>query len=207
MGFKCWLERTLYHGTVIDNEPSIRQIGLVGQVGKFVSNAYGGEGIEWQDEDEIVYLADKKGLKGALTAMVFQVGKKLGKNLHDVSDNDIINHGLLLKIHDPEGETPQRPRDDDYGGHPQAVEPGDYYTPHVYVDEFIKGKAILRLLKRYGLWPRDWGEASPSRQKEIEGELIKRVIAAHPERSKDEVIRKVKSLTPEQKQEFLRRYR
>jgi len=50
MKFKEWLdilERTLYHGTVVDNEPSIRSYGLQGgwhgRLGSFVSKYYDDE--------------------------------------------------------------------------------------------------------------------------------------------------------------------
>lgn len=211
MEFKRWIlsERTLYHGTIIDNEESIREFGLIGQLGDFVKSAYDDEGIQWNADDELVFATDKQNLKTALTAMVHHIGKKLNKNFHDVTDNDIINHGLLIIIHDGEYQAKHRPEDDEnyYGQHPQAVEPGDYYSDEMTADQFVKGKALLRVLKRYKAWPRNWGPDNPTRNKQRRGMLIQKAIAAHPERSKEEIIKTVQSLTDSEVQEYLRRYK
>jgi hypothetical protein len=206
MEFKEWLlsERTLYHGTIIDNEPSIRQIGLVGQVGDFVKSSYDDEGFEGQ-ESEVTYATDKKDLSKAITAMVHHIGKKLNRSFHDVTDNDILGHGLLV-IADSEVNDMQHKKDDRDEQHPYGVEPGDYYADHIRAHSFVKGTALLRLLKRYGAWPRNWGPNNSVRSKQWKGMLIKRAIAVHPERSKQEIISKVNGLTDLQIQDYIRRY-
>jgi hypothetical protein len=162
-------ERTLYHGTIIDNEPSIRQFGLVGgwhgPIGSFVDDAYGSdyENIEPTEEDEIVFAADKNNLNKAVNAMVHHIGKKLNKNFHDVSDNDIRNHGLLVIIKDSELE----PHDQDkyQDNIPRGVEPGDYYDSQMGADLFLRGSSLIRFLRNKGQWPRTWGTNSGNREK------------------------------------------
>jgi hypothetical protein len=168
MDFKQWLivENTLYHGTVVDNEPTIRQYGLVGgwhgTLGSFVKDAYGGEHEEPTEEDEVVYAADKHSLKKAVNAMVHHIGKKLNKSFHDVSDNDIRNHGLLVIIKDND----LKPHDPDemHDRLPIGVEPGDYYDSSMAADLFLRGSSLLRFLRRYNQWPRNWGVDSGDRK-------------------------------------------
>lgn len=162
------LEKTLYHGTIIDNEPTIRQYGLVGgwhgPIGDFVDDAYGSEydGLDPTEEDEIVFATDKNKLKKAINAMVFHIGKKLNKNFHDVSDNDIRNHGLLVIIKDSDLE-PHDP-DKSYES-PRGVEPGDYYDNSMGADILLRGSALIRFLRNNKEWPRDWGKDSGDRDK------------------------------------------
>lgn len=169
MRFKEWLERTIYHGTVVDNEPTIKKFGLVGgyhsPVGAFVGDAYGGdyEGVEPNEDDEVVFAADKGSLGKAVNAMVFHIGRKLRKDFHDVSDNDIRNHGLLVMVKgtDKEPYDPAKWQD----SVPRGVEPGDYYDSEMGADAMIRGSALLRFLKRNGEWPRDFGVDSGGRWK------------------------------------------
>lgn len=209
--FKKWFfsERTLYHGTIVDNEPSIRSMGLLGDIGSFVSQMYNDPGIQWNPNDEVVYLADKEGLHKAMNAMVHHISKKLGKDFHDVTDEDIIAHGLILKTDADDEEIGHRPREDEkhYVDHPQAAEPGDYYHPHLHPEEYIKGNALVRLLQRYKQWPRNFGPPSTTRQKKVAGELARRAIAAHPDKTSKEVLDKIKSLSPKEQEAKLRLYR
>jgi hypothetical protein len=176
--FKEWLvvrlERTLYHGTVIDNEPTIKNYGLVGgwhgPSGAFVDDAYGGEYtdddgnyIEPEEEDQVVFATDKNDLGKAVTAMAFHVGRKLGKDLQDVSDNDMRNHGLLVAIKgsDLKPHEPDKWQD----SVPRGVEPGDYYSDRMGADIMLKGAALIRFLRRNGEWPRNWGVNSGGRER------------------------------------------
>ncbi len=163
------LEKTLYHGTIIDNEPTIRQYGLVGgwhgPIGSFVDDAYGSdyEGVDPTEEDEIVFATDKFNLHKAVTAMVHHIGKKLKKSFYDVSDNDIRNHGLIVVVKNSE----LKPHDP-YKNHdeiPRGVEPGDYYDNEMNADFVLKGSSLIRFLRNNKEWPRDWGKNSGDRDK------------------------------------------
>lgn len=161
-------EKTLYHGTIIDNEPTIRQYGLVGgwhgPIGSFVDDAYSSDydRIEPNEEDEIVFATDKNDLGKAITAMVHHISKKLNKDFHDVSDNDIRNHGLLIIIKNSE----LKPYDPDkyHDNQPRGVEPGDYYDDSMGADLFLRGSSLIRFLIKYNEWPRDWGKDSGDRK-------------------------------------------
>ena len=184
----------------MDNEDSIRRHGLVGgwqgPLGGFVSQHYGDEEYgPTSDEDEVVYLTDKQKLSKALTAMVFHIGKKLGKDFHDVTDNDILNHGLLVVVRDSEGV--DQADDSGYRSYPRGVEPFDYYTSETGADAFIKGRALLRMLKQYGVWPRTWGAASAGRADAIRGQLTRTAIGQYPQRPKTDVIQHFKGLSPD----------
>jgi hypothetical protein len=209
MKFKEWLliEKTLYHGTVIDNLDSIRRGGLVGGVGDFVSSSY--DELPEDELPELVFAADKQGVNTAVTAMVHHVGKKLNKSLHDVNDNDIRNHGLLIVIKNGDKHAQHRPKDDEnyYGQHPHTVEPGDYYSEDMPADVFLRGAVLLRFLRRLGVWPRTWGDHTPQSEKLMRGELIRVAIAQHPEKPKAEIIKKVQGLSIEDVEQFLRKYK
>jgi len=163
MNFRKWLnERTLYHGTVIDNEGDIRKYGLQGgwhdPKDTWVGDAYDDEygDIPRSEDDDIVFMTDKEQLDKAVGAMAFHVGKKLNKDYHDVTDIDIRNHGLLVIMKDMELE-PYEP-DSDYYTPPRGLETGDYYSPSERGDLFLRGPAMLRYLTRHKAWPRSWGK-------------------------------------------------
>jgi hypothetical protein len=202
--------RTLYHGTTVDNEASIRQVGLVGGIGGFTEWAYR-EYIDAGEElPNLVFAADKGGLKKSVGAMVHHIGDKLGKNFHKVTDNDILNHGLLVIIHDEENRIEQRPEEDEnyYGQYPSHVEPGDYFAEELIPDKFVKGRALLRLLERYGQWPRTYGpeSAEPSRLNKMRGELIARWLRENPERTKQEAMNLVRGLPDNKVVQYFRQY-
>lgn len=159
-GFRAWLslqERTLYHGTIVDYESSIRKYGLQGgwhePEDTFVGDMYDGEygDIERSEDDDVVFMADKDSLDKAITAMQYQVGKKLNKWLGDVTPTDIRNHGLLVVIKDVEDVDQYDPDDIRWmNGAPRGVEPGDYFAPSMGGDLFLRGSALIRYLQRHG---------------------------------------------------------
>ena len=213
-------EKTLYHGTIIDNEPTIRQYGLVGgwhaPIGKFVSDMYGGEEYGTPSEDdEIVFLADRESLDKAVTAMTFHVAQKLGKGLHDVTDTDIRNHGLLVISKDNEptrdswGGVRHKPDEDDgdYDNYPRGVERGDYFASQASADVILRGPALLRALQQRRAWPRKWGPKSPQDMRKIRGRLVALAMKAHPDRTRDQVAAKVNSLSDKEALDYIDWYR
>ncbi len=186
------VERTLYHGTITDNEESIRKYGLVGgwqgPLGGFVNHVYGDEEYgEPTEDDEIVFLTDKDDLGKAVGAMVFHIGQKLGKDLHDVSDNDVRNFGLLVVVKDRETQT-DRGEEDPYRQLPRGVEPGDYFASQVGADYFLKGSALLRFLRRQGEWPRDWGVGNERSARLNKAEKVRKELKKRPLLSKEDVL-------------------
>jgi len=164
-------EVSLYHGTLLDNLSSIKQNGLIPMLGQFVQDAYGSEyedaGLDIQEEiSEVIYAADKLTIDKALSAIKHHISGKLGKSFHDVTANDLRNHGLLVKIKgeggskNPPPPFEQRPEEYDQEWEMNAadqklygVEPRDYYSTETMINdiEFIYGPALVRFLKRSGL--------------------------------------------------------
>lgn len=205
--------RTLYHGTTIDNEQSIRTHGLLGGMGgeqSFVAEAYGDYTEEGAELPDLVFAADKEGLGRAVSAMVHHIGVKLGKKFQDVTDTDIMNHGLLVVIHDGEERAERRPEDDEnyYGQHPISVEPGDYYAEEMgHGDKFVKGRQLLRLLKRYDQWPRTWGVPNSISMKKMRGWLTTLALRSNPEKKKQDVLNWVQGLSYPEVAMYVRQHR
>jgi len=164
---KKLIARTLYHGTVIDNMQSIKNIGIIGMdldeakdQNSFVSDAYSGsyddetwDYLKRQNITVPVFMTDKEELGKALGAMKHHISKKLGKSYHDVNDNDIRNHGLLVIIKDEEndyeqsGEEIQPYEQESYFG----IEPYDYYADQVSGDGFLYGNKLITFLNKMGV--------------------------------------------------------
>ena len=196
-------ERTLFHGTVVDNEPTILRHGLVGgwhgRTGPFVGHAYGDQGSS--EDDEIVFLADKQGLDRAVTAMTFHVARKLGKSLHDVTDTDLRNHGLLVisRDHEP-GVTVQHADEDDpqYAPRPFGVEDGDWYAPEAGADATLRGAALVRFLRRFRALPRDWGAKTPFDSRKARRDLLGALVSKDPRKDRNEIAARVAAMSDEQ---------
>lgn len=209
MNFKKWLlsEKTLYHGTIVDNEASIRQIGLVGAVGAFQQHAgYDDDyyGTSPTEDDEVVYMTDKKKLDKAISAMVHHVAQKLGKGRHDVTDNDIRNHGLIVKIEDGDEYASRRPEDpkDEREEYPRGAESGDYYASEISGDVFVKGAALLRMVKRLGYRPSWQGEP----RNQSVGRLVAVLSKLYPDKTKQELVQKAQGLSDEEIDNYTQQY-
>jgi len=168
-------ERSLYHGTIVDNAQSIAEVGIVPQLGQFVKDAYESDynaaGVDLEEEmTDLSFATDKANLYKAVTAMTHHIANKLGKGYHDVSLQDIRNHGLLVKVKgepgspDPPSPWEQRPEDDDREWDMMrserglnAVEPGDYYSEYPTGNiakgkiQLIRGSGLIKFLRRYKL--------------------------------------------------------
>jgi len=181
----------------------------MGGVGSFVKHAYG-EYLEEEELPDLVFAADKQGLGKAVNAIVHHVGAKLGKDFHDVTDNDILNHGLLVIIYDEENRIEQRPEEDEnyYGQYPSHVEPGDYFSEELWPDKLVKGRSLLRLLERYGQWPRTYGPRSdePGRLNKMRGELIARWLRQNPEKTRQDALTLVQGLPDQKVEQYFRQY-
>lgn len=164
------VSKTLYHGTIIDNLGSIRDLGLIGgdfeNDDNFLNSMYGDSyGPEiWeelsQDKEIPAFLTDKTDLNKAITAMKFQIGKKLNKSFHEVKAVDILNHGLLVVVKDPEDSIDQYPHEgEDYDAQERylGLEPGDYYSEGEKADVLLIGNKLINYLNKmnYNFVPTD----------------------------------------------------
>jgi hypothetical protein len=202
------VEKTLYHGTLNDNVRDIKKHGLQPLAGDFVKDMYDeyeDAGIEFP---ELTFATDKEQLSKAVNAITHQIAKKLNKGFHDVTDQEFINHGAIIKIHDGDRLMKQRPREDDHRKeYPHTVEPGDYYSEEsILIDDVLIGKSMIRLLKRYGNWPRNFGP-NPNKEKNTKQELIRLAIQRHPEVSKNDILSKINSLSSQEIDDFYRKYK
>jgi hypothetical protein len=192
--------RTLYHGTVIDHKASIEEHGLIPILGDFVSSSYG---TEYDEEtlEGVVFAADKEGIEGAAGAMRYHIGKKLGKWLTDVTEEDMRVHGMLVIIKDIEppgqwdepGETWTKAKSYEemgwYESYPPSVEPGDWFLTSEMgstIDLILTGRKMLKFLRRMG--GLEHVETDKRRM------IIKMAVAAHPDRSREEIVAAVVAL-------------
>lgn len=160
-------EKTLYHGTLIDNKNTIEKEGLNPIIGNFVSSSYGTsydfdeDNYSYTNLDSaeywgVTFAADKDSLKSAIYAMKHNIGRKLNKNPHDVTLNDIRNHGLLVVIDSEEySDWVQHPKNPDETYYyeydpPPSVEPGDYWTRDGGIPKyFLTGSKLIKFIEKH----------------------------------------------------------
>lgn len=201
LNIKKAMNRTLYHGTTIDNAKQIIEQGLFPQVGNFTNEMY-----DYSEEgltaEELIFAADKEKVSNAVTAMVNQISHILGKGMHDVTDLDVLRYGALVVIKEADWE--QRP-DVDWNDRQQVdsnnawemshqegyhhVEPGDYYSErHEPISFVLQGNKMLSVLKSLGVWPRDWGPDEKQNKKKL---LIQYVKAKHREIPMERIVERI----------------
>lgn len=153
------IAKTLYHGTSINNYNSIKNIGVIPNVGDFVTDSYQDEyenaGVDF-DITPLVYATDKEDLDKAVTAMKYSISKYLGKTYHDVTVDDIRSYGMIVIIKNGDNYFNQRPYDNE--GHRDwqwetnnmypAVEPGDYFSEDSISGDILIGNKLIDFLKR-----------------------------------------------------------
>ena len=169
---------TLWHGTTLEAAQSIMQEGLHPQIGEWTESAYR-ENIFRPVESltDTAFATDVEQMEKALGGVVAQVAAELGKEFLDVTDDEILEYGALIKINDGERYFSHVPEPSEYGrtfeetefeweelqeegeisGH---VEAGDWFTDETVPPqalELIQGKKMLLLFRRAGDWPRMWG--------------------------------------------------
>ena len=204
-------EKTLYHGTVVDFIPSIKKLGLIPSVGEFVRTAYAGATDGDIDEylKELVFATDKQQLSKAVNAITAQVGAKLHKDFHSVTDDEFQKYGALAIVKDGDSVMSHRDKDDEnyYGNYPYTVEPGDYYSEDsVGVDYILTGTKLISFLKRFGEWPRNFGPTAGVKKGERE-ELIRMALKLHPAVDKSKVLQAINVLTPQQLTQYHAQYK
>lgn len=163
------VSHTLYHGTIKDNEKSIRNYGLEPQVGRWVEEVFSGIELpedEGYDRHGLVFAADKHRLGMAVYAMIQHIAFKLNKDVRDVDEKDIIAHGMLVIIKDGESYFHKRPDDERLWDNLReevyyetdnplyAVEPNDWFsTEGAPADIILTGNKLLTYIKSKGEYP------------------------------------------------------
>lgn len=154
---KMLVEKTLYHGTITHNIPSIEENGLMPTIGDFVKNMYSGavDGDVMDYLEEMLYATDKKQIDKARTAIIYQIANKLGKNYHSVTNKDFEMYGALAVLKNGDEYFDFHSEEDmEHGRAPLGVETGDYYTQdEVSPDYILTGKKLTSFFRKFGLYP------------------------------------------------------
>jgi len=217
--------RTLWHGTSSSAAQSIvEDQAIMPQVGPWVESSYGCDyggaenaefGAEFPGTNwDITFAADKSDIGKALGGIVAAVAAQLGKQFHDVSDQDIRAHGALVKVEEGDSYMEQRPHGDDPDlewearqeseGLAPTIEPGDWYSMEPQSpDAVLSGDKMVTVLRQFGVWPRDWGPDAQRNQREL---LIKQVRQQSPERTLPEIVERIDRLSPSELLQMLRQY-
>lgn len=215
---KIGTSRTLYHGTNINNYDSIKNIGLIPDVGQFVRDSYQSEydaaGVDF-DPTPLTYATDKEGLDRAVTAMVNSVSNLLNKSFHDVTLDELKAYGMLVIIKEGEEYFQKRPVEEegpwgDWQGETDnrypAVEPGDYFSEENQGPvEILIGNKMANFLYRNGQWPPSYLSSNDEIRKLLLTLAIRYHIKESPE-NKEEVIRTVKNKINNLNDEEVKKY-
>jgi hypothetical protein len=137
--------RTLYHGTLKANLPSIMKGGLEPRIGHFTKHFYDDD----PDLEELVFASSKKDVNKGLNAIIHLLKQQ---GIPSTPDN-IIKYGAMVVVKDEYDEFEHRPRDDmnDWNDYPRQVEPGDFYAREpVGVTYILQNRKLKDLLRREG---------------------------------------------------------
>ena len=149
----------IYHGTSIDKLESIKKGGLLPLVGKFIMQFYG----EYEDDlEEVVYMAEEEKADKAISAMVAQVGFFLGKDLWDVTLNEVKKYGVIFEVDasndiyrlEEDGSCIDMENNVYYDEDiPLGVESGDLFSrgDQSVLDEIIVGESLIDFMIKYDL--------------------------------------------------------
>jgi hypothetical protein len=136
-------DRFLYHGTLRQNLPYIRDRGLLPQRGPWTGNFH-------VNPADLVFAVDDEHNSAAILAIAGQMAKaglvQCGKNYSfEAFKNDLIEHGAVIVVrattfrHYPWSFEP---------GHPIGAEPGNWYSSDpVNVESEMIGREMLAWLK------------------------------------------------------------
>ncbi len=137
--------RTLYHGTLKANLPSIMQGGLEPRIGHFTKHFYDDD----PDLEELVFASSKKDINKGLNAIIHLLKQQ---GIPSTPEN-IIKYGAMVVVKDEYNEFEHRPNDDMryYDDYPRQVEPGDFYAREpVGVTYILQNRKLRDLLRREG---------------------------------------------------------
>ena len=157
---KLLTEKTLYHGTIIHNIPSIKKYGLLPTIGDFVKTAYAGAVDDDVMEylEELLFATDKKQLETARTAIIQHIAYKLNKTHHEVTNEEFKKYGALAVIKNGDEYFDLHSEEDQYyGSAPLGVETDDYYTrDEIEPDYILTGNKLTSFFRKFNLYPIDY---------------------------------------------------
>jgi hypothetical protein len=136
----------LYHGTLVDNLPSIKQHGLTPRVGAFTADIYGAKALP------LVFAADAHQARSVYCSLVSSIFKKIN---HKPNLEEFLQHAVVLVIQSDKDKFER------YSGKIRkgSLEPGDYYsTQPVKPDHILQGDKLHEWLMQTNA---DQGEICP----------------------------------------------
>lgn len=202
-GKKIVFEKTLYHGTSRKRSHDVKKYGLIPDVGSFVKQMYDEPGVDFED---LVFATDKEQIGKAVTAMMSAIEHDLGKDFHDVTEDEILKYGAIVVIKYGDESFYNRDIDDEnyYGDYPTTVEPGDYYSrDNEEIDYILTGKKLIAFLRKHNFWPIPYPMFDASKAKREQ--LIRLGKKLYPEQ-KDEILNKVMGLSDKDVEQLLKVY-
>ena len=140
--------RTVYHGTLKSNLPSIMKWGLEPRAGAFTSHFYD---PSEDDVEDLVFAASRKDINKGINSIIYYLKQQ---GIVPTPDN-IIKYGAMIVLKDNFGEFTHRDHDPDKDefayDHPRTVEPGDFYAREpVGVTYILQNRKLKDLLRREG---------------------------------------------------------
>lgn len=138
--------RTLYHGTLKSNLPSIMQNGLEPRIGAFTSHFYD---PNEDDLQELVFASSRRDIQKGINAIIHLLKDE---GIPSTPEN-VIKYGVMLVIKDEYNEFEHRASDDAnyWGEYPSQVEPGDFFAREpVNITHVLQNKKLKDLLRREG---------------------------------------------------------
>jgi hypothetical protein len=185
--------KTLYHGTIKKNLPSIMKYGVEPRVGDFTRDAY------WEYKDagielpRLLFAADKRGLRKCISAII---GAMKSSGIQITPEN-FYEHAVIVVFKQGEEYFDYR-SDDDLENEYPTVEPEDYYRKYNWVpDYYLTGKKLLTFLRKNKV-----GLTYGFDNLDIEGKksgAIKDILKMAPQTDKSELLK----MTPTQLSDLL----
>ena len=143
----------LYHGTTVDNLPSIKSHGVTPRVGSFTQGIYGAKAKPF------VFAANESQARAVYCSLASNIFKKIG---HMPDIQEFLKYAAVLVIEKDRNKFRR------YEGKIRrgSLEPGDYYSDQVIVpDKVLQGQDLMKWLQKTGA---DWGEICPMESQGIQ---------------------------------------
>jgi hypothetical protein len=182
--------KTLYHGTLVEYVPAIKDVGLQPNAGDFTKQFYQEYEEEGIELPELVFASDKAGLNKCLSAIIGAMRLKA----IPVTMKEFKAHGALVVIRQGADHFEKHTGDENHYDY-QTVEPNDYYRENgIDIDHVLTGDAMLRVFKRHGVVPM---ETTGQRVNGKRSALIRYYLKQEP------VAPPLLTVSPERRQEII----
>jgi hypothetical protein len=136
--------KTLYHGTLIKNIPSIMKYGIEPKIGKFTKNIYKDYIKAGIDLPYLTFAADKNNLQKVISSII---GTMKNENI-EINLENFLENAAIVVFKKAEKRFQYRSSSDLSNIHP-TVEPEDYYSEfNMLPDYVLTHKKLLKFLQK-----------------------------------------------------------